>query len=114
MYLILIFRCCRVRTLKRVPQPINLQMIDDFRCVVLCKRELRTYDLNRGHLITILKGDFFAIFVKDKRYSYILKSINIRTLLNFNLLISDRSLSYDINLKFACTVIYLILFMNKD
>ncbi|XP_054275892.1 NACHT and WD repeat domain-containing protein 2-like [Macrosteles quadrilineatus] len=48
--------CVRVRTLKGVPQPINLEMIDDFRCVVLCKRELRTYNLNTGTLLTKLKG----------------------------------------------------------
>lgn len=51
-----ISRCKRVRILKEVPQPSALQMVDDFKCVVLCKRELRTYDLNTGSLLTILKG----------------------------------------------------------
>lgn len=51
-----ISRCKRVRQLKEVPQPTALEMVDDFKCVVLCKRELRTYDLNTGSLLTILKG----------------------------------------------------------
>ncbi|CAH0778298.1 unnamed protein product [Bemisia tabaci] len=48
--------CEKVRTLRGIPQPITLQMIDNYRCVVLCKRELRTYDLNTGTLLTKLKG----------------------------------------------------------
>ncbi|KAG8308984.1 hypothetical protein J6590_096876, partial [Homalodisca vitripennis] len=48
--------CSRVRTLRGITQPINLEMIDDSRCVVLCKRELRTYNLNTGTLLTKLKG----------------------------------------------------------
>ncbi|RZF39182.1 hypothetical protein LSTR_LSTR014668 [Laodelphax striatellus] len=49
-------KCTRVRTLRKVTQPLSLVMIDDYQCVVLCKRELRTYDLNAGHLISKLKG----------------------------------------------------------
>ncbi|XP_075219526.1 NACHT and WD repeat domain-containing protein 2 isoform X3 [Lycorma delicatula] len=51
-----IHKCMRVRTLRGIMQPISLQMIDDHRCVVLCKRELRTYDLDTGTLLTRLKG----------------------------------------------------------
>ncbi|CAG2068276.1 unnamed protein product, partial [Timema podura] len=35
-----------VRTLVGVTHPINLKAIDEHRCVVLCRRELRTYDLD--------------------------------------------------------------------
>jgi len=33
-----------------------LEMIDEFRCVVLCDRELRVYDLNTGEPKQKLKG----------------------------------------------------------
>ncbi|XP_065205411.1 NACHT domain- and WD repeat-containing protein 1 [Planococcus citri] len=48
--------CQLVRKLKNVPQPMALEMIDQFRCVVLCNRELRIYDLNTGELVSKLKG----------------------------------------------------------
>lgn len=50
------FRCSQVRTLKGIIQPMDLQMIDDFCCVVLCDRELRTYNLDTGTLLTKVKG----------------------------------------------------------
>lgn len=53
---VIFFRCVRVRTLRGIMQPITLEMIDDYRCVVLCKRELRTYNLDTGTLLTTLKG----------------------------------------------------------
>ncbi|XP_077284296.1 NACHT domain- and WD repeat-containing protein 1 isoform X2 [Arctopsyche grandis] len=49
-------KCKKVRTLQGVTHPINLVEIDQFRCVVLCRRELRVYDLNTGTFITSLKG----------------------------------------------------------
>nr|CAD7263262.1 unnamed protein product [Timema shepardi] len=45
-----------VRTLVGVTHPINLKAIDEHRCVVLCRRELRTYDLDTGSFVTRLKG----------------------------------------------------------
>lgn len=45
-----------VRTLQGVVYPLNLQLIDDIRCVVLCKRELRIYNLDDGEFVTKLKG----------------------------------------------------------
>lgn len=50
------FRCERVRTLKGITHPMNLIPIDQFRCIVLCRRELRIYDLNTGCFVTKLKG----------------------------------------------------------
>jgi hypothetical protein len=49
-------QCTRVRILKGVPHPTNLIPIDQFRCIVLCRRELRIYDLNSGTFVTKLKG----------------------------------------------------------
>lgn len=54
-------RCERVRTITGVIQPVSLQMIDDFRAVVLCGRELCIYDLDRGVLLKKLKGNFFRL-----------------------------------------------------
>ncbi|XP_049826318.1 NACHT and WD repeat domain-containing protein 2 isoform X2 [Aethina tumida] len=45
-----------VRILKGVPHPTNLIPIDQFKCIVLCRRELRIYDLNSGSFLTKLKG----------------------------------------------------------
>ncbi|PSN35793.1 hypothetical protein C0J52_09490, partial [Blattella germanica] len=45
-----------IRTLIGVTHPINLKAIDDTRCVVLCRRELRIYDLDSGEFVTRLKG----------------------------------------------------------
>ncbi|XP_063905453.1 NACHT and WD repeat domain-containing protein 2 isoform X2 [Zophobas morio] len=48
--------CKRVRILNGIPHPTNLIPIDQFRCIVLCRRELRIYDLNTGTFVTKLKG----------------------------------------------------------
>lgn len=45
-----------VRKLINITQPLAIEMIDQFRCVVLCDRELRIYDLNTGELVSKLKG----------------------------------------------------------
>lgn len=42
--------------MKGIGQPINLIPIDEFKCIVLCRRELRIYDLNTGAFVTKLKG----------------------------------------------------------
>lgn len=39
-----------------ITHPTNLIPIDQYKCVVLCKRELRIYDLNLGKFVTKLKG----------------------------------------------------------
>lgn len=39
-----------------MPNPINLIPIDQLKCIVLCRRELRTFDLNSGRFLTKLKG----------------------------------------------------------
>nr|XP_022901761.1 NACHT and WD repeat domain-containing protein 2 [Onthophagus taurus] len=46
----------RVRTLKGISHPTNLIPIDQHKCVVLCRRELRIYDLDSGTFVTKLKG----------------------------------------------------------
>ncbi|XP_068084365.1 NACHT and WD repeat domain-containing protein 2 [Anabrus simplex] len=51
-----IHKATPVRTLLGVTHPINLKPIDEQRCVVLCRRELRIYDLNLGQFVTRLKG----------------------------------------------------------
>lgn len=33
-----------------------LEMMDKFRCVALCQRELYVFDLNTGELLSKLKG----------------------------------------------------------
>ncbi|KAJ8923993.1 hypothetical protein NQ315_006769 [Exocentrus adspersus] len=45
-----------VRILKGIPHPTNVIPIDQFKCIVLCRRELRIYDLNSGSFVTKLKG----------------------------------------------------------
>lgn len=49
-------KCRRVRHLKGISSPTNLIPIDQHRCVVLCRRELCIYDLDRGKFLTKLKG----------------------------------------------------------
>lgn len=66
------YSCQLVRKLKNVPQPMALEMIDQFRCVVLCNRELRIYDLNTGELVSKLKGWYLPILIysyENDRYS---------------------------------------------
>lgn len=45
-----------VRRLTGIVQPKDLKMIDKFRAVVLCNRDLKIYDLNQGKLESKLKG----------------------------------------------------------
>ncbi|XP_059055789.1 uncharacterized protein LOC131849694 [Achroia grisella] len=49
-------KCQLVRKLVGVTHPINLVPIDEYRCVVLCRRELRVYDLDHGKFLVALKG----------------------------------------------------------
>lgn len=42
--------------LNGIPHPTNLIPIDEFKCIVLCRRELRIYNLNTGSFVTKLKG----------------------------------------------------------
>ncbi|XP_045512616.1 NACHT domain- and WD repeat-containing protein 1 isoform X1 [Pieris brassicae] len=49
-------RCKLVRKIVGVTHPINLVPIDEYRCVVLCRRELRVYDLDQGKFVVALKG----------------------------------------------------------
>ncbi|KAF6197621.1 hypothetical protein GE061_008587 [Apolygus lucorum] len=51
-----IAKCQRVRHLTGLTQPAAIEMVDDCKCVVLCNRELYTYDLDKGVIITKLKG----------------------------------------------------------
>jgi len=51
-----VLRGARVRTLRGLPQPLSLQPVDAHRCVVLCQRELRIYDLDECTFVTRLKG----------------------------------------------------------
>ncbi|CAG9765713.1 unnamed protein product [Ceutorhynchus assimilis] len=51
-----VLECKPIRTLNGIPLPTNLIPIDEFKCVVLCRRELRIYNLNTGTFMTKLKG----------------------------------------------------------
>ncbi|BET02356.1 Hypothetical protein NTJ_15174 [Nesidiocoris tenuis] len=51
-----VVKCQRVRRLTGLSQPSSIEMVDDCKCVVLCNRELYTYDLDQGVLLTKLKG----------------------------------------------------------
>lgn len=44
------------RTLKGVAHPSSIRPVDWRHCVVLCRRELRVFDLDNGELVTRLKG----------------------------------------------------------
>ncbi|KAK5648750.1 hypothetical protein RI129_003642 [Pyrocoelia pectoralis] len=49
-------KCSKVRTLKGITHPINLIPIDQTKCIVLCRRELKIYNLDSGSFINKLKG----------------------------------------------------------
>ncbi|KAG6463146.1 hypothetical protein O3G_MSEX013698 [Manduca sexta] len=49
-------KCELVRKIVGVTHPMNLVPIDEYKCVVLCRRELRVYDLNQGTFLVALKG----------------------------------------------------------
>nr|XP_037873954.1 uncharacterized protein LOC101738342 isoform X2 [Bombyx mori] len=49
-------KCQLVRKIVGVTHPINLVPIDEYRCVVLCRRELRVYNLDQGTFLVALKG----------------------------------------------------------
>uniref|UniRef100_A0A146LA42 NACHT and WD repeat domain-containing protein 1 n=1 Tax=Lygus hesperus TaxID=30085 RepID=A0A146LA42_LYGHE len=51
-----IAKCQRVRHLTGLTQPAAIEMVDNYKCVVLCNRELHTYDLDKGVILTKLKG----------------------------------------------------------
>lgn len=44
------------RTLRNVNRPKNVKLIDQFKAVVLCDRELNVFNLDSGQLVTKLKG----------------------------------------------------------
>lgn len=46
----------RVRTLKNIIQPRDVKMVDRYRALVLCNRELILYNLDQGTLVVKLKG----------------------------------------------------------
>lgn len=50
------FRCETVRVLKGLSSPTSIIPIDQFKCIALCRRELKIYDLNCGSFVTKLKG----------------------------------------------------------
>lgn len=45
-----------VRTLRNINRPKNVKLIDAYRAVVLCDRELNVYNLDEARLVTKLKG----------------------------------------------------------
>lgn len=49
-------RCCKVRTLKGVPQPTAICPVGDYGVAVLCRREIRIVDLDEGKFKITLKG----------------------------------------------------------
>ena len=48
------------RTLRNVNRPKNVQLIDEFKAVVLCDRELMYLDFDKAKLITKLKGVMYV------------------------------------------------------
>ncbi|XP_050443594.1 uncharacterized protein LOC126847425 [Adelges cooleyi] len=48
--------CKRVRTLRGIPHPSAIKMIDNHRCIVLCERKLAVIDLATGKVLSKLKG----------------------------------------------------------
>nr|XP_049701712.1 NACHT and WD repeat domain-containing protein 2 isoform X1 [Helicoverpa armigera] len=51
-----VLKCKLVRKMVGVTHPINLVPIDEYKCVVLCRRELRVYNLDQGTFLVALKG----------------------------------------------------------
>ncbi|XP_039765067.1 NACHT and WD repeat domain-containing protein 2 isoform X2 [Pararge aegeria] len=51
-----VMKCKLVRKIVGITHPINLVPIDEYRCVVLCRRELKVYDLDQGKYVVALKG----------------------------------------------------------
>nr|XP_053631306.1 NACHT domain- and WD repeat-containing protein 1-like [Cherax quadricarinatus] len=66
-----IFTMSPVRTLTGITQPRKLKMIDDYRCLVLCGRELRIYNFDEGVFVMKLrevmnqKMPYFGLHDKD-------------------------------------------------
>lgn len=48
--------CRRVRTLNNINKPRDVKMVGTSKGLVLCDRELKLYDLDKGILLTKLKG----------------------------------------------------------
>ncbi|GAB0099340.1 uncharacterized protein DMENIID0001_151960 [Sergentomyia squamirostris] len=49
-------RCCRVRTLRGIPQPSAICPVGDYGAAVLCRREIKVLDLDNGCFKVTLKG----------------------------------------------------------
>lgn len=49
-------RCRKVRTLCGIPQPASLCPVGEYGAAVLCRREIRVIDLNKGAFRVTLKG----------------------------------------------------------
>lgn len=47
-----------MRVLKGIPQPAALCPVDDYGAAVLCRREIKIIDLNRGTFRVIKATDF--------------------------------------------------------
>lgn len=45
-----------VRTLRNIPRPRDVLMVDQRQAVMLCNRELNLYNLDEGRLVNKLKG----------------------------------------------------------
>lgn len=58
-------RCKMIRKITGVTHPINLVPIDEYRCVVLCRRELRVYDLDQ---VRTLRTKSNLVFFSHKFY----------------------------------------------
>lgn len=56
IFVINIFSFEVVRTITGLNQPKEAKMFDSFNAVILCNRELRNYNLDKGELVSKLKG----------------------------------------------------------
>lgn len=68
-----------VRTILGIPRPRDVCMVDQYKAVVLCNRELMLYDLNQASLVTKLKG-----VMNQKMPYYGLHSDNLAVALSRN------------------------------
>lgn len=64
------FRCKKVRVLKGIPQPTAICPVAEYGAAVLCRREIKIIDLNKGIIRVIKKvthtfsSDFFFYIFK--------------------------------------------------
>ena len=91
-----------VRTLKNIPRPRDVRMVDQLQAVVLCNRELMLYNLDQAQLVTKLKG-----VMNHKMAYYGLQSDKYVVSLSRNrMYVNVIKLSTGVSYKLACTFLF--------